>query len=425
MAYNAHSYRYLLNVRAVNMSAFPDEQQHFLNWVCTHPKFCTNEKHLLADVYLPRKVYGEYLQHIWQETMTAKPAHVTITTIEGFATDITTTDGSYQIQLAGHEAVKADMVVLATGNIQPKDVLASYPSIASNNNYFANPWTEQCIKDIAAGDNVLIVGNGLTMVDTVLGLLENKCKGKIYTVSPNGFQIRSHKAAHPNYTAVLAELKLHEPISLHRLFAVVHRHAKNLFELGLAAQPVMEMLRPYTQQIWQGLTLAEKKTFVRRLSHQWNTVRHRVPMHIHELVQNLRIQNRLEVVKGRITNVEATGSTITVTLYNKQTKTEQPITVGRIINCTGPASDIHNSANSLLRTLAGKGMITADELRMGINAHPVTGAVINANGATNDTMFTLGGNLKGILWESTAVPELRKQAQALAGVIVGKLTDVS
>lgn len=421
VAYNAHTYRYLLNVRAVNMSAFPDEQHHFLDWVCQHPKFNTTAKHLLADVYLPRKVYGEYLHHVWEQTMQAKPAHVTIEQVEGFATDIKKADGVYNIQLASQPGIQADMVVLATGNIQPTDVLANNTAITEGCNYFANPWTEKCVQGIPAGNNVLIVGNGLTMVDTVLGLLENKVSGKIYTVSPNGFLIRSHKAGHPPYPAVLEDLQLDKQSSLHTKFEIIHKHAKNLFDLGLAAQPVIEQLRAYTQPIWMSLTVAEKKAFVRRLSHQWNTVRHRVPMHIHELIQNLRIKNKLEMLKGRLQNVAASADGIAVTIYNKQTKTEQHITVGRIINCTGPASDIHTSANSLLRTLAHKGMIAADELRLGINAHPVTGAIVNADGTTNETLYTLGGSLKGILWESTAVPELRKQAQALAGVIAGKL----
>jgi len=422
VAYNAHTYRYLLNVRAVNMSAFPDEQHHFLDWVCQHPKFNSTVKHLLADVYLPRKVYGEYLQHVWQQAMEHKPANVEIEVIEDFARDITAGNNGYTINLTNHENVNAGIVVLATGNIQPKNVLASYNSLTEGVNYFPNPWVEQCIQNVPPNSNVLIVGNGLTMVDTVLGLLENKFKGRIYTISPNGFQIRSHKAAHPSYPAVLDELKLtDEPITLHRLFTVVHKHAKALFELGLAAQPVMEQLRAYTQQIWQDLTLAEKKMFVRRLSHQWNTVRHRLPMHIHELMQNLRIQNRLEIIKGRILNISVTGSDVGVTIYNKQSKTQQHLIVSRIINCTGPGSDLKTSANGLLRSLANKGMISPDELNLGLTANPVTGAVINAEGITSDTLFTLGGNLKGILWESTAVPELRKQAQALAGVIAGKL----
>ncbi len=38
-------------------------------------------------------------------------------------------------------------------------------------------------------------------------------------------------------------------------------------------------------------------------------------------------------------------------------------------------------------------------------------------------MFTLGSNLRGVLWESNAVPELRVQAQNLAGTIVSVIKE--
>ena len=56
-------------------------------------------------------------------------------------------------------------------------------------------------------------------------------------------------------------------------------------------------------------------------------------------------------------------------------------------------------------------------LDMGIDALP-NGVVVGKNGETSDMIFTLGTSLKGVLWESTAVPEIRAQAQSLASRLV-------
>jgi len=42
------------------------------------------------------------------------------------------------------------------------------------------------------------------------------------------------------------------------------------------------------------------------------------------------------------------------------------------------------------------------------------GRTINKNGAVSDVILTVGTALKGILWESTAMPEIRAQANRLA-----------
>ena len=65
-----------------------------------------------------------------------------------------------------------------------------------------------------------------------------------------------------------------------------------------------------------------------------------------------------------------------------------------------------------------KGIIAQDELKLGINADPETFEVLDKDGHRNKTLYTIGTNLKGVLWESTAVNELKLQAERLAERIV-------
>jgi len=115
---------------------------------------------------------------------------------------------------------------------------------------------------------------------------------------------------------------------------------------------------------------------------------------------------------GYLTSVKESGNGLEVVLScNGQLK---QLKVQRIINCTGPAADIGKSGNILLQNLSEKGLITPGPCGLGINAEAESGKVITADGTQKNNLFVIGGNLKGVLWESTAVPELRLQAQKLA-----------
>lgn len=48
------------------------------------------------------------------------------------------------------------------------------------------------------------------------------------------------------------------------------------------------------------------------------------------------------------------------------------------------------------------------------------GRTIDANGNVSDTLLTIGTALEGVLWESTAMPEIRAQAHKLALFLIQK-----
>jgi len=86
---------------------------------------------------------------------------------------------------------------------------------------------------------------------------------------------------------------------------------------------------------------------------------------------------------------------------------------GWLVNATGPATDVTRGGDPLLRDLIGRGLARPDPLRLGIDASP-SGAVIDAAGRPSSTLFTLGPPLRGLRYETTAIPEIRVQAAALA-----------
>jgi uncharacterized NAD(P)/FAD-binding protein YdhS len=85
-----------------------------------------------------------------------------------------------------------------------------------------------------------------------------------------------------------------------------------------------------------------------------------------------------------------------------------------MINCTGPESDFTISNSTLLKTCLAKGIVTQDELKLGIKTNTDSFQTLNSNNEINSSIYTLGSTLRGELWESTAINELRSQAKTLA-----------
>jgi uncharacterized NAD(P)/FAD-binding protein YdhS len=85
-----------------------------------------------------------------------------------------------------------------------------------------------------------------------------------------------------------------------------------------------------------------------------------------------------------------------------------------VINCTGPETDLMYLENHFLKHCLLNGTLTQDRRKLGIKADVNSFQIMDVNGYLHSNLFTLGSNLKGELWESTAVNELRVQAEKLA-----------
>ena len=118
-------------------------------------------------------------------------------------------------------------------------------------------------------------------------------------------------------------------------------------------------------------------------------------------------------------NITEDENGISVHYLSKHTQTEKSLPVGLVINCTGPHTDITRSEDPLLQALVTKGMIQPDALRIGMDVTDQW-TVKDKTGKEKETLYTIGGNLRGLLWETTAVPELKSQTAILAKRILKK-----
>ena len=85
IAFNPYSDKHLLNVITEKMSAFPDVPGHFLDWVMERKDFNKYDRALIANSFLKRNLYGEYLSEIWDSSLqTASDKGIIITVIKAF-----------------------------------------------------------------------------------------------------------------------------------------------------------------------------------------------------------------------------------------------------------------------------------------------------------------------------------------------------
>lgn len=415
IAYSSYSNKHLLNVAAKNMSAFPDKPNHFISWIKNHDNYGALDQLELPNMYLPRNIYGHYLKDVFDNAIRKKPDNVSIEFIHDEAIDMEIINGEAKISFSVSPPVTASKVVLAMGNQMPRTPKFNNDTFHASKRYYANPWVNEAVSHPGMNGDVIIIGNGLTMVDVVFGLREKNYKGKIYSLSPHGFRILPHRRFEP-YHELVQELKT--PYELNTLVKLFRRHIQKLRSRGIAGEAAVDSLRPFTQKIWMALSKTEKERFMFHIRHMWGVARHRLPMDVHLQIQQMILDNSLEIIAGRIHSVEESESAVHVSIMPRNKREVFKIKADRVINCTGPESDITKTNNELIQNMLMRQLIFPDEMSLGINALP-DGTILDKKGQPADNLFAIGSLIKGILWESTAVPEVRTQAKNIAEKIIG------
>jgi uncharacterized NAD(P)/FAD-binding protein YdhS len=190
---------------------------------------------------------------------------------------------------------------------------------------------------------------------------------------------------------------------------------------GSGWQRTIDSLRPVTNGLWQGLEPAEQEYFHRRLSRIWSIHRHRMAPQVAGAVERLLAAGRLHVRAGSVVEAEIEGTAVNVELLRRGARTPMRLRVNRVVNCTGPVHDPRRIAQRLVRDLVSRGEVRPNSLGLGFDT-AADGALLTVDGAPAGGLYTLGPPRSGNLLETTAVPEIGMQAEALAGTIAHRLS---
>lgn len=414
IAYGTRRPEHLLNVAARNMSAFPDQPDHFLQWLHTRTEYESIPDTQLRDQFIPRLVYGDYLRSLMWQYLQA-PAPIALEQphlIEGEAMDIVPERHHAVIHLADGRTVWAEKIVLATGHEAP----AGFPGSAELNDHpawISNPWQAWEERLPASGGTIILLGAGLTSVDAILTLLTLGWQGTVDVVSRNGWLPNSHFRGIENPEFPPPGVNL-ASLGLKDLLTLLEQHCARLRALGANPAIVVDKMRPHTQRVWGKFTREEKQEFVRKHAARWNVLRHRIAPQIHASVTAARESGQVQIHAARVVRVDARDKRVLVQLGDGQS-----LTGDLVINATGPQTKFSDTQSGLMQNLLRRGLVVPDEMEMGIRAEE-DHTVIDQSGQRSQILLALGPLLRGTLWETIAVPELRGQARRVAETILDR-----
>src|ERR1700679_1510668 len=180
VAYAAREFPYLLNVPAARVSADSQAPFQFLRFAQRHIPEADGED------FLPRELYGDYLQDLLLQAERAAPAGIRLVRLfdevrhgaRGGAAK------PFAVEFNDRAPIMADRVILALGN-PPPPLQPWAAAIRDHGGYRHDPWGLP--KTLSAEHSVLIVGNGLTMADAAAALTQDASRAPmLHTISRRG-----------------------------------------------------------------------------------------------------------------------------------------------------------------------------------------------------------------------------------------------
>jgi len=392
-AYAAANGDLLLNVRAANMSAFPDRPHHFTDWLVANGG---------GDGFVSRARYGEYLQSLLREALAkdGRPGRLLLEQDE--AVDVECEGERLQVHLAMGRRLPADAVVLAIGLGLPSEATAVGGDLCPPI-YFGDPW--RIDPDSAPAGDLLLLGSGLTMVDVVLSLA--RADRRFTVVSRRGLLPQAHDEV---TVAPLPDGDLSTP-------RLVLRHLR-AYSSQVGWRSAVDSIRPLTPAIWRSWSLEARRRFLRHARPWWDIHRHRMAPQVAEAIQRLAGGGRLQVIAARLEGLAAEDGRVAARLRLRGAPTGEVRRFAAVINCTGLSGDL--ACQPLLRGLIERGQLRADALNLGLDVDDAF-RVLGPNGLPTPGLFAVGPLTRGARWETVAVPDLRAQSDELSVTVTADL----
>jgi uncharacterized NAD(P)/FAD-binding protein YdhS len=408
LAYGTESDVHLLNVPAQDMSAFPEDSEHFLRWAKSN--FDGETRH---GSFLPRPVYGRYLGSLVSGAILADGERRLQWKNDEARAIASTSDGGIEIELRSGARILADRAVLALGNFPSSDPVLPGRNAANRPHdprelYFASPWSATSFAGLEDLNSILLLGSGLTAIDAAVELRRRGFAGTIHFLSRHGLLPHSHRE-HVPWPVYWNE---RSPKSARGLLRLVREQVREAQRQGIDWRGVMNSLRAVTPRIWQSLPEAEKRRFLRHLRPYWEVHRHRAAPEVAQLIADEMSSRQIQLHAGRITNYRDDGRKVVIKFQQRGNGEEGSLQVDRVINCTAPETDCRLLQDPLLASLLTRGMVRPDPFFLGLNVS-ADGALIDQDGMISKSLYAIGPARKGSLWESIAVPEIREQARKL------------
>ena len=407
VAYSTEFDSHLLNVPAGNMSALPDDPDHFLRWMRTNVA-----ENFGRRSFARRSLHGRYLGETLAEACLLAKQQISLDHYRSLATHVGIHRCGARVWMENDLRISADRVILALGHPPQEN-----PMPAGSDVEAVSAWSRSAFEALEPEASVLLVGSGLTAVDAALALNERGHRGTIHVVSRHGKWPLVHSAS---ATSVPSS----PPRSAVTARSILRAIRKQVAPAG-GWHAAVDAVRPHTNALWARASERERRRFLRHLRFYWQIHRHRMPQEVAAKIHSMRWDGRVLLHSGRI--VEAcieNDSRLRVRVALLGGCDDLSLEAARVINCTGPSLNLRDWSHPLMHDLLKTGIARTDPLGLGLLTDN-DGALIGRDGAASNVVFTLGPMRRGTLLETTAIPEIREQAASLASRLLAGLPSAS
>jgi uncharacterized NAD(P)/FAD-binding protein YdhS len=404
VAYGTRSERHLLNVRAASMGMFAHRPSGFLDYARR------GDPTVAATDFLPRRLYGDYLEEETARALAQAKAHGHDVHVVPFAVDAVVPEQDGVTVLHGEVETRVEAAVLALGTLPPQPLPGASPAALDSGRYVVDPWPFLAAPfDGPPPRRVALIGLGLTAVDVLLELSARWPQATFTAVSRHGLLPEAHRGqigAPPDDADVLLAAMRDAPGARSWLRLLHEACRRNDDWRG-----VVDALRPHTPGLWAALSDEERARFLRHARWAWERARHRMPPQVRDDIAALERAGRLRRVAARVRAVDAGSDGLRLDLVHAGRGLE-PVHADLAIQTIGLDTDARRTPHALVRQMVTNGHVLPDPFGLGCRAEP-DGRLLH-DGGPWPRLFALGGLLRGTLWESTAMPEIRQQARQLA-----------
>lgn len=409
IAYASQDDGHLLNVRAAGMGLFAEQKDDFLQFA-RGSLGCVD-----ASDFVPRHLFGRFIEAQLQGRMSeARARGVRFHLHQDRAVAVhRATHGGYRVALASGEEISVAGVVLAIGALPPRPLRCVSEQALHSGAYVLDPWRQE--DSSTSPRRVVVIGTGLTAVDALVSASTRWPHAELVAVSRHGLLPFRHTASplppYPAQAALNASL-----LACQGVAAMLRRVREALADPACTDwRAVIDGMRPINAMLWQGLTIAQRRQFLRHLRWLWESARHRSAPASFDTVQELIKSGRLRIHAARVLAVDGRDP-LTITVRHRANQHADTVLADRIIQATGLDTSVAYARDSLLAQLLRDGLAAPDPLHLGVAATP-EGQLLDAEGNALPQLWGIGALLRGNLWECTAMPEIRVAASTLARLL--------
>jgi uncharacterized NAD(P)/FAD-binding protein YdhS len=372
LAYGHAAEHHRLNSPAGKMSISAGDDMHFVTWANAHGH------DVVPYEFVPRNLYGDYVEDSFATLVAGSDGRVTGG--QGEVVDVRTDDTGAHVVLDDGTVLDADVAVLAIGNPPP----ATWTTGAGVQ--IDDPWESGALDRVPAGAKVLLVGTGLTMVDVATTLARRNDGTRITATSRHALVPRVHTAAPAAPGPGLDP----SASALGDLAKGLHAQLTDAAATGTPWQGIIDGMRPRLIDHWLGMDEPQRRRFLEHFARRWDVHRHRMAPSVHAELQGL-IDNGILTI----------------------TKHADPADFDAVVFCTGPASVLTPGWSEVADALVEHGRAVSEPIGLGLAAD-ASGAVIDDHGVADGRLLAIGHALRGALWETTAIGEIRILANRVA-----------